>query len=142
MSAGGYPARASVTDARALRRTVEDALEGAEWKVEQAAPDARDLVAHSPDGRTFAIELTTGLGPMHFAAVADVDRVAQQLGSHDSGVTPVLLTTRSLSPTIEGIASTVGVSVVRLPLAADGEVDLAALSGSLVAELDAVDPRP
>ena len=74
-----------------------------------------DIVVTDHAGNTYAIEAKEGIGEAHFASIAQVDRLAT--------VTPILLTTQNVAPSISKIAEKVGVEIVEAHGSADEIAD-------------------
>lgn len=93
---------------------VTEALKSMKWRVREDTDSSRyDLYVTDPNGKVYIIELKGGEEPMHFAAVAQLERVAHQLSEREGeAVTPVLLTTQDVRPSISELAEQVGVHVV------------------------------
>jgi hypothetical protein len=73
-----------------------------------------DLIVTGPNGKVFLVELKGGDDdPMHFAEIAQLERAAHELSQKEGEeITPVLLTTHDVLPTISEVADEVGVEVV------------------------------
>jgi predicted RecB family endonuclease len=82
-----------------------------------------DLVVTDRAGHTYAIETKEGTGEAHFASIAQVDRLATRLRKRGENVTPVLLTTQKVAPSMSKIAKKVGVEIVEAHGSADEIAD-------------------
>ena len=116
-----------MTTEREIVTGLADALRQENWDVEaetSGIPERRyDVVATAPSGRHLVIEVKTGEGSIHFAALAQLDRYAQELGRlRDQDVFGVLVTSQHVSPTLAEVAARVGVGVVELAAEDEGKV--------------------
>jgi predicted RecB family endonuclease len=82
-----------------------------------------DLVVTDHAGHTYAIEAKEGIGEAHFASIAQVDRLATRLRQRGEDVTPVLLTTQKVAPSMSKIAEKVWVESVEARGSADEIAD-------------------
>jgi len=102
-----------------LTSVVIEYLAKLKWEVRPSGKEEEgsgriDLICTDPNGKVFLIELKSeDDDPVHFATIAKLERAANELSQkEDKAITPVLLTTQDVRPTISEVADEVGVEVV------------------------------
>lgn len=107
-----------ITNTVSVVAMVAAVLASKRWTVRQheegeASAAPADLVVSDPSGKVYLIGLKGGEEPMHFATIAQVERSARLLSEQEGEtVTPVLLTSQDVRPSISQIAGDVGVQLV------------------------------
>src|SRR6266508_724977 len=100
----------------ALLAALAASLANLRGKVQYREPSSSsrpDIVVTIPDGKTYVLEVKLGEGRAHFASIAQVESLANELRERQGeDVVPILVTNLDVPPTLSAVADRVGVEVV------------------------------